>query len=143
LLLIGDPPDLGPYVLPGNNYHVYDIPLFWRNVQADVLRRVAARHLPRELIERPKQGFGFPIAIWLRTDLKTFTRNLLLRDSRFVANGTFDGAYVRRLVDEHQDGKADHNFRLWILLNLEIWHRLYFEGETVDSCGAQIDRLMR
>lgn len=42
LLLIGDPPELGPYVLPGNNYHVYDIPLFWRNVQADVLRRVAA-----------------------------------------------------------------------------------------------------
>jgi len=40
LLLIGDPPELGPYVLPGNNYHVYDIPLFWRNVQADVARRV-------------------------------------------------------------------------------------------------------
>ena len=42
LLLIGDPPELGPYVLPGNNYHVYDIPLFWRNVQADVARRVSA-----------------------------------------------------------------------------------------------------
>ena len=42
LLLIGDPPELGPYVLPGNNYHVYDIPLFWRNVQLDVVRRVKA-----------------------------------------------------------------------------------------------------
>ena len=42
LLLIGDPPDLGRYVLPGNNYHVYDIPLFWRNLQADVTRRVSA-----------------------------------------------------------------------------------------------------
>jgi hypothetical protein len=42
LLLIGDPPDLGPYVLPGNNYHVYDIPLFWRNLQADLARRVSA-----------------------------------------------------------------------------------------------------
>jgi hypothetical protein len=42
LLLIGDPPDLGPYVLPGNNYHVYDIPLFWRNVQQDVVRRMRA-----------------------------------------------------------------------------------------------------
>lgn len=42
LLLVGDPPDLGPYVLPGNNYHVYDIPLFWRNLQDDVARRMRA-----------------------------------------------------------------------------------------------------
>lgn len=42
LLMIGDPPDLGPYVLPGNNYHVYDVPLFWSNVRADVARRSAA-----------------------------------------------------------------------------------------------------
>ena len=39
-LLIGDPPELGPYVLPGNNYHVYDIPLFWANVRADALWRI-------------------------------------------------------------------------------------------------------
>jgi hypothetical protein len=42
LLMIGDPPDLGPGVLPGNNYHVYDIPLFWANLKADVARRLAA-----------------------------------------------------------------------------------------------------
>lgn len=42
LLMIGDAPDLGPYVLPGNNYHVYDVPLFWANVRADVARRSAA-----------------------------------------------------------------------------------------------------
>lgn len=42
LLLIGDPPEMGAAVLPGNNYHVYDIPLFWSNVKADVARRVAA-----------------------------------------------------------------------------------------------------
>lgn len=41
MLLIGDPPEMGPYVLPGNNYHVYDIPLFWTNLRADVNRRVA------------------------------------------------------------------------------------------------------
>ena len=42
LLLIGDPPKMGSYVLPGNNYHVYDIPLFWANTQADVGARVRA-----------------------------------------------------------------------------------------------------
>ena len=40
LLLIGDPPEMGSAVLPGNNYHVYDIPLFWKNLQTDVGRRV-------------------------------------------------------------------------------------------------------
>lgn len=42
LLLIGDPPEMGPYGLPGNNYHVYDVPLFWANVRQDVQRRVEA-----------------------------------------------------------------------------------------------------
>lgn len=42
LLLIGDPPEMGPYVLPGNNYHVYDIPLFWANTRADVAARADA-----------------------------------------------------------------------------------------------------
>ena len=44
LLLIGEPPDVGNYVLPGNNYHVYDYSLFWANVRADALRRLAAFH---------------------------------------------------------------------------------------------------
>jgi hypothetical protein len=42
LLLIGAPPEMGSYVLPGNNYHVYDLPLFWANTQADVIRRANA-----------------------------------------------------------------------------------------------------
>lgn len=42
LLLIGDAPDLGQFVLPGNNYHVYDYPLFWANIRADVARRLTA-----------------------------------------------------------------------------------------------------
>ncbi|MDZ4308353.1 MAG: hypothetical protein U0988_10905, partial [Allopontixanthobacter sp.] len=42
LLLIGDPPEMGSAVLPGNNYHVYDIPLFWENLHRDVARRVSA-----------------------------------------------------------------------------------------------------
>jgi hypothetical protein len=47
ILYIGSPPDLGPYVGPGNNYHVYDIVLFWANLRADVARRVSAWRAPQ------------------------------------------------------------------------------------------------
>ncbi|WP_379922009.1 DUF3089 domain-containing protein [Erythrobacter sp. R86502] len=46
LLLIGPPPEMGSYVLPGNNYHVYDLPLFWANTKADVMRRAEAWQAP-------------------------------------------------------------------------------------------------
>lgn len=46
LLMIGDPPEIGPFVLPGNNYHIYDIPLFWQNLRSDVARRAAAWKAP-------------------------------------------------------------------------------------------------
>lgn len=106
-----------------------------------ILKKVAARYLPPELINRKKQGFSFPIALWMRTELAGFMRRLFA-ESRFVEQGIFDGAYIQRVVDEHLSGKWDHNFRLWILINLEFWYRLYFEGETVASLREFTDRLM-
>jgi asparagine synthase (glutamine-hydrolysing) len=107
-----------------------------------IFKKVADRYLPRELIYREKQGFGFPLGIWMRTELKTFLKNLF-HQSRFVELGIFNRTYMHQLLEEHISGKADHNFRLWILINLEIWYRLYFENETVDSMRAFIDRLSR
>ena len=46
LLMIGPPPEMGSYVLPGNNYHVYDLPLFWANTKADVIARADAWKAP-------------------------------------------------------------------------------------------------
>ena len=94
-----------------------------------LLRQVAARYMPRELIDRKKQGFGFPIARWLRGDLKDFQLKLF-RQSRFVELGLFHQEAIDRLVAEHVGGKADHNFRLWMLINLEIWHRQCIEGKS-------------
>lgn len=105
-----------------------------------ILKVVARRYLPAELIDREKQGFGFPLARWMRTDLAPFMRNLFA-ESRFIEQGVFERATVQRLLDEHINGVADHNFRLWILINLEFWHRLYFENETVDSLRELTNRL--
>jgi asparagine synthase (glutamine-hydrolysing) len=106
-----------------------------------ILKKVAARYLPGKLIYREKQGFGFPLGIWMRKDLKDFIRNLF-KESRFVELGMFNKDYMSKLLDEHVNGKADHNYRLWILINLEIWYRLYFENETVGSMKAFIMRNM-
>ncbi|MFQ5746213.1 MAG: asparagine synthase (glutamine-hydrolyzing) [Gemmatimonadota bacterium] len=106
-----------------------------------ILRSVASRYLPRELVDRPKQGFGFPLGPWMRNELAGFLRRLFA-ESRFVEEGIFEPACLDRLCEEHIGGLADHSYRLWVLLNLELWYRLYFEGETVDGMRAFTDRLM-
>jgi len=106
-----------------------------------ILKKVSARYLPHDLIYRKKQGFSFPLGVWMRTDLKVFIRNLF-DQSRFVELGIFNKTYMDKLYNEHISGKADHNFRLWILINLELWYRLNFEGETVDSLRQFTDKLM-
>lgn len=107
-----------------------------------ILRRVASRYLPGELVYRKKQGFGFPLGIWLRTDLKDFLLRLFA-DSRFVRMGIFSREYLTQLLHEHLSGQADHSYRLWVLLNLEILYRLYFENETTDSMQAIMQGLMK
>lgn len=105
-----------------------------------ILRNVASRYMPQELIDRPKQGFGFPIARWLRTDLAAFQRHLF-QHSRMVELGIFRAEEIQRLMEEHIGGKADHNFRLWILINLEIWHRMRFEGKSAGEMRDWINSL--
>lgn len=111
-----------------------------RNRLKYILRRVASRYMPAELITMKKQGFRFPLGIWFRTDLKDFLRKLFAQ-SRFVELGIFNRKYIDTLLEEHISGKVDHNYRIWVLLNLEIWYRLYFEGETIDSMREFTDRL--
>jgi asparagine synthase (glutamine-hydrolysing) len=104
-----------------------------------ILRKVAYRYMPKELIDRPKQGFGFPIARWIRTDLSSFLQTLF-SESRFVELGIFRQGELDRLLQEHVGGKADHNFRIWILLNLEIWYRMCMEGESLSNMHEFIDK---
>ena len=106
-----------------------------------ILKKVAARYLPPELIYRRKQGFGFPLGVWMRNDLRNFIGNLF-EESRFIEHGIFDKGYIQHMITEHMDGKVDHNYRLWILINLEFWYRLNFEGDTVDALRDLTDRLM-
>ena len=96
-----------------------------------LLRRVAARYLPPDIVRLPKQGFGFPVGLWMRRDLKALVEDRL-SSSRLVAAGVLRPEPIARMMREHMEGRVDHSYRLWLLLNLEIWYELYIEGQSVD-----------
>jgi len=97
-----------------------------------LLRRLAEDYLPRDIVNRQKQGFMFPIAYWFRGELSEFIERYLL-NSHFVQEGLFRRESVIRLIEEHRSQRVDHHVRLWMLLNLEIWHQIYIQGEDYIS----------
>ncbi|MFN3943464.1 MAG: asparagine synthase (glutamine-hydrolyzing) [Allosphingosinicella sp.] len=84
------------------------------------LRQILYRHVPRELIERPKMGFGIPIDDWLRGPLRPWAEALLDPD-RLRQEGYFDPAPIRRVWDAHQSGQVNSQYLLWTILMFQSW----------------------
>jgi len=82
--------------------------------------------LPDVIRGRGKQGYSLPIKNWLRQELREYMTDLLT--SSPLMSEAFNMNYVRQLIREHQDYRANHNHILWALINLAIWHRLFIEA---------------
>lgn len=85
-----------------------------------LLREVLYRHVPREMIERPKKGFSIPLAAWLRGPLREWAE-ALLDSQRLHQEGYFEAAPIRRKWQEHLSGKRDHSRLLWSVLMFQAW----------------------
>jgi asparagine synthase (glutamine-hydrolysing) len=87
-----------------------------------VLKAAMRRDLPREVLQRPKRGFGMPLDRWFREDLRSLTESRLLGERCLLA-AYVDHGQVRRIWQEHQSGHSDQGFVLWLLLTLEVFLR--------------------
>jgi asparagine synthase (glutamine-hydrolysing) len=97
-----------------------------------LFKRAMEPYLPREVIYRKKMGFGCPIDEWLRADLKPLAYDTLLSQAA-RERGLLRPDYVRQLLDEHCSGARNHHTRLWALLMLELWFRMWIDGAAGDS----------
>jgi asparagine synthase (glutamine-hydrolysing) len=93
-----------------------------------VLREALRTRVPRQILHRRKLGFPVPFGRWAREQFAKEVRAGIL-GPRALARGLFEPAELERLVGEHESGVANHADRLWLLLNLELWQRIFLDGE--------------
>ena len=85
-----------------------------------ILKKLMAGKLPAEIINRKKKGFGVPLAMWLKDDLRGFMIDLLSRE-KINREGFFRYPYIESLIKDHLSGRVDNRKKLWPLLVFEMW----------------------
>ncbi len=94
------------------------------NTRKYLLKKAVAPWLPPEVLHRPKRGFLIPVAGWLRGALRPMVEELTCT-RRLKEQGLFAPSAVRRMVDTHMRGEADHRKALWTMLTLQLWLRAH------------------
>jgi asparagine synthase (glutamine-hydrolysing) len=91
-----------------------------------LLRQLARRLLPREVVDRPKVGFTVPLSPWFRGPLREVLCDTLLSPT-CLSRGYFEPGILRATVEDHVSGRRDRARELWTLFTLELWHRAFVD----------------
>jgi asparagine synthase (glutamine-hydrolysing) len=105
-----------------------------------IFKQAMKPFLPAEIFARKKMGFSIPVGEWFRNQWRALGETFLLGD-RFFDRGYFEPAAIRKLWDSHQKNRPwllDLGDRFWTLLVLEVWHRIFIDGEAVDQVTEDI-----
>jgi asparagine synthase (glutamine-hydrolysing) len=98
-----------------------------RFTQKYLLKKVAERYLPTNIIHRPKAPFASPLRSWVRGPLATMIADLLSEQS-LRTRGLYDPEYVGALISRDRQGLEDNAYQIWTLLTNEIWFRTFFQN---------------
>ncbi len=102
-----------------------------------ILRDAFSELIPESILTRPKMGFGVPVDHWFRNELKPMLHDILLSE-RSLSRGYFSPDAVRNLVEEHIGSRVDHSSRLWALLVLESWQRMFLDPAVVPTQAPSV-----
>jgi asparagine synthase (glutamine-hydrolysing) len=101
--------------------------------QTKVLLRQALRDVvPQQILTRKKMGFPVPVGSWLRGSFERLIGDFVT-GPRAATRKLFEPVFLARLAEEHRTGRGEHGARLWSLMNLEIWQRIFIDGEDIDA----------
>lgn len=112
-----------PFLDPRVAQFAASIPLEYKlkgNKGKYILKKAVEPLLPKVILQRPKKGFGIPIAEWLKGRLNPLLHDLLAPD-RLKNQGLFDEKFVQKLIKEHETNIASHHKQLWTLLVFQLW----------------------
>ena len=96
-----------------------------RTTQKSLLKKVAEKYLPREIVYRPKAPFGAPLRAWIRGGLSDMVRDYLSPES-LRRRGIYNSTFVNQAIEEDRNGKTDNAHLIWRLLCNELWLRTFF-----------------
>jgi asparagine synthase (glutamine-hydrolysing) len=100
-----------------------------------VLKKLAEQYLPHDTIYRRKVGFTVPLTRWFVGPWRGLIENVLLSD-RSLSRGYYRPEVVRKVIDDHVNRRVDREQGIWLMLALEIWHRLFVDDDgTRDAVG--------
>ncbi len=100
-------------------------------------KKLAARYLPPEILNRPKQGFSSALPYILRREYRLLY-DRFLPDSQLVKAGILERAPIDALLQAHLARRADHGNRLWLLINAELWYRMMIQGGSRESLREEL-----
>jgi len=104
----------------------FDLKIKGRNNKKYILKEALRGLVPDEVMFRPKMGFGIPIDVWFRGDLKKYSYGILL-SKKALSRGIFKKEAIKKILDTHTKTKISYAYHIWALITLELWFREYFD----------------
>ena len=107
-----------------------------------ILKQSVADLLPADILNRRKRGFGAPFGTWIKSELKPLRNHLINRKS-VEQRGMFSWQAIRSICENHDQTREDYTDLLMVLMNIEIWNRIYIDRESPEDISADLNERLQ